>query len=207
MAEFPLGEVAANAAERLAPEIADHVAGLNATAPFVTADLSLHSDCREKWRHDIRARSDATPRSAIPTAMSGRRRSPASVRVVDGRAKLDERDRDDQWREGQAVAGDQDWSPSRTRGAYCVPSERRIGRLDDAALRKLPEALDHLQRAEISVGEVDARRRSLQAFAGRDWSRRGGSSRPSGRSISVTGSPAREPAGNARSRCGRNRSR
>ena len=53
MPEFPLGELAAGAADRFAPDLGAHLGGLNATAA-VTADLTYTPDAEQKWRHDVR---------------------------------------------------------------------------------------------------------------------------------------------------------
>jgi hypothetical protein len=86
MSEFPLGEVAAGAVERFAPELSRHIGGLTATAA-VSADLNYAPESARKWRHDIRVDLKDT-RFTHPDIPWPVEKIAASVRVVDGRVKV-----------------------------------------------------------------------------------------------------------------------
>jgi hypothetical protein len=88
VAEFPLGDLAAVAAERLVPGLSAHLAGLSATAA-VTADLSYTPEASRPWRHDVRLEfKDAKfTHAEVPGAIE---KITASVRIVDGRIKVDD---------------------------------------------------------------------------------------------------------------------
>lgn len=86
--EFPLGDVAAMAAAKFAPALAAHCRGLSATAA-ITADLAYTPDAAKKWRHDVRldVKDAKYAHADIPWPIE---KITASVRVVDGRVKVDD---------------------------------------------------------------------------------------------------------------------
>src|SRR5207248_1721664 len=85
---FPLGEAATGAADRVAPGLARHLTGLSGAAA-VSADLTYAPDAAKKWRHDVRLDlKDA--RFTHPDVPWPVEKIAASVRVVDGRVKVDD---------------------------------------------------------------------------------------------------------------------
>jgi hypothetical protein len=82
MPDFPLGEIAAGAAEKFAPELARHIAGLTATAS-VSADLNYAPEAGKKWRHDIRLELKDS-RFTHPDVPWPVEKIAAKARIVDG---------------------------------------------------------------------------------------------------------------------------
>src|SRR5262249_12140229 len=136
MPEFPLGDVAAGAADRFAPELAPHLAGLTATAA-VSADLSYTPDAARPWHHDVRLDlKDA--RFKHPDLPWPAEKLAATMRVVDGRLKVDEAT--------AVVNGAKVKLSLETRAD--PPSRDAQRSAQDEPLKRLE---DHLQRLDLTV--------------------------------------------------------
>ncbi len=88
MAEFPIGEAAVMTAQRFAPELAPHLAKLNAVAN-VKADLTYTPDAATPWRHDVRfdVKNAKFSHPELPWPIE---KITATVRSLDGRVKVDD---------------------------------------------------------------------------------------------------------------------
>lgn len=85
---FPLGEAAVPAAKRFAPELAPHLAKLNATAK-VKAELVYTPDANPPWRHDVRLEVK-NARFEHPDLPWPVEEITATVHSVDGRVKVED---------------------------------------------------------------------------------------------------------------------
>jgi hypothetical protein len=192
MPGFPLGEVAAAAAGRFAPDLAAHLAGLTATAT-VTADLSYAPEAARKWHHDVRIHLREA-RFTHPDVPWPAERIAGAVRVTDGRVRVDGLT--------AVVNGAKVRVALETRADPLGHDPQRGAPADDP-LKRLE---NHLQRLELSVTGVVlddalfARLPEKLQVARRMFS-------PPGGRTSATGSPARGPGGGARSSCSPTRSR
>ena len=88
LGDFPLGEVAATAADKFAPELAPHLAKFTAMAA-IRADVSYTPDATPAWRHDIRAdiKNGRFEHADLPWPVE---KLTAKVRSVDGLVKVEE---------------------------------------------------------------------------------------------------------------------
>jgi len=141
MPEFPLGEVAATAADAFSPDFAPHLAGLSATAS-VTADLTYTPDASKKWRYDVRfdLKEAKFTHTDIPWPIE---KITASLRLVDGRFKVDDAT--------AQVNGARCKLSLETRSEPAARDAKRTTK-DDELLQKVET---HLQRAEVSVTGVN----------------------------------------------------
>jgi hypothetical protein len=140
IAEFPLGEFAATTANRFAPNLATHLAGLTATAA-VNADLTYTPDAANPWRYDVRLdlKNAKYTHPDLPWEIE---KITASMRILDGRLKVDDA--------SALVNGAKVKISLETRTEQVahavnrgVPEERGLGKLED-----------YLQKAEVSVAGV-----------------------------------------------------
>ena len=183
---------AAVAAERFAPDLAPHLGGLNATAS-VTADLTYTPDAAKKWRHDVRLDlKDA--RFTHPDLPWPVEKIAASVRIVDGRVKVEDAT--------AQIAG----------AAVKLSLETRTGNREARnPKRRNPTTPSNCSKTTSSGSTCRSPGcRSTTTCSSTCRTRRsrpGGCSPRPGRSMSGTSSPARRAGGSANSRCARSRSR
>lgn len=158
--EFPLGEVAPLAAERFAPQLAQHLTGLRATAA-VTADLTHTPEAAKPWRYDVRVevRDARWTHPALPGAAE---RLTLTARVTDGRLRVEDASAELHgaqvrcFLETRAATAPEPGTapgPAERLPPVSPPSESESRPLaaadpDDADLRRLEE---YLQRAEVSL--------------------------------------------------------
>jgi hypothetical protein len=140
MADFPLGHVAADAAKKFAPELAKHLGGLTSTAS-VSADLTYLPEAGQKWRHDIRLDLKES-RFTHPDLPWPVEKIAASVRVVDGRVKVDNATATITGAEVRLKSLE-----TRAEGRFGVDGQKR----DEDSLARLE---DHLQRIDVEVTGV-----------------------------------------------------
>jgi hypothetical protein len=154
MPEFPATEATA-AAKRFAPDLASHLGGLTATAS-IAADLTYTPDAPKKWRHDVRVdlRDAKFTHPDLPDPVE---KITATLRVVDGRAKIDDATATVNGAKVKLSLETRTASEALASGGRKPPDSPASGGLrpplarEEGALRKLEE---HLQRIEVSVAGV-----------------------------------------------------
>lgn len=183
MPEFPLGEMAAAAAERFAPELGTHLAGLTATAA-VTADVTYTPEAARKWHHDVRV-DLKNARYTHPDAPWAVEQITGPVRVVDGHVKVDDvtavvhganvklslETRTDRSRARHTPTVDATADPLKRVEDHLQRLELSVTgvTLDDALFKHLPEKLQTARHVFSPVGQVDLGYRFTREGAG--WRR------------------------------------
>lgn len=159
--DFPLGEVAAVAAERFAPALAPYLGKLAATAA-VKADLTYTPGTPQAWRHDVRfeIKNGRLEHPNLPWAVD---KIAAKVRSVDGWVKVEEATArvgtaqvkvSLETRNDLAMEGRVPIILSRDRGASSHAGKAPAAPAPPTEEGSLALLEEHIQRADVTVSGV-----------------------------------------------------